>query len=188
MEYDIVFEKPEDFKFDISKCVCFSGHRPKSLPGNGNTQNQALRRILSVLRLAIEESLQEGYTTFIIGMAQGVDIWAGRFLLEIRRLHPEIKIVCVVPFADQSRNYSVVERFDYNSLLEVADQVILMQEKYSDNCMRKRNEYMVNHSSKLIAVVKNYRSGTGMTINIARNKGIKTRIIDVSKDPEVFSD
>ena len=38
---------------------------------------------------------------------------------------------------------------------------------------------MVDNSSLLVAVVDNYRSGTGQTINYARKKGIPVHIINV---------
>ncbi len=37
---------------------------------------------------------------------------------------------------------------------------------------------MVDHSGKLIAVVSDYRSGTGATIRYARKQGIEVREID----------
>ena len=48
--------------------------------------------------------------------------------------------------------------------------------------MQKRNYFMVDNSSKLIAVVDDYRSGTGQTIRYAENKGIDVSIIDINKN------
>ena len=40
---------------------------------------------------------------------------------------------------------------------------------------------MVDHSSKLIGVVRDYKSGTGMTIRYAKKKGLNTNIIDLNE-------
>lgn len=182
------FSRPDEFEYDVRKTCCFSGHRPESLPGNGDLNDPALRKILSVLRLAIEETINEGYDTFLCGMARGIDIWAARFIMEIRLKRPDINLVCVLPYKEQSRSFTGLEKYDYNMTLAAAHQVICLSDRYEKNCMRQRNEYMVAHSSKLIAVVNNYRSGTGMTINIARKKGIDVRIIDVEKNKALFTD
>ena len=168
-----------EFKFDVKTACCFSGHRPSVLPGNGDTRDVNLKRPLSILRLAIEDAINEGYTTFITGMARGVDMWAARFIMEIRLKRPDINLVCVLPYKDQSKDYPPAERYDYNMILGAAQQVVCLNDEYTGDCMRERNTYIVENSSKLIAVVKNYRSGTGMTINIAKKLGRDIRIIDV---------
>ena len=53
-------------------------------------------------------------------------------------------------------------------------------EEYSKDCYSVRNKYMVDSSSLLIAFVKNYRSGTGQTINYAKKTGKITDITDLS--------
>lgn len=172
---------------DISVTCCFSGHRPEKLYGNGDVKNSPeLRRLLSVLRLAIEDAVREGYRVFVTGMARGVDMWAARFVLELKAKRDDIKLVCVLPFRGQVKGTKGVERYDYNCILKAADQVVCLSEDYQKGCMRKRNCYMVDHSSKLIAVVSDYRSGTGQTIAYARKKGIDTHIIDVKENRLLF--
>lgn len=185
----VVFEKPEDFRFDIKTTCCFTGHRPEKLPGNGNvTESMALRRILSVLRLAIEEAVNEGYKTFVSGMAPGIDLWSATFIRDLKVKNPEINLVCVLPCKDQKKSLYGENLYDYNLILDSASQVICLNEKYTSFCMRERNQFMVDHSSKIIAVVNNYRSGTGMTINMAKKKGIDIRVIDVNKNLAIFTD
>ena len=184
-----VFEKADDFRFDIKTTCCFTGHRPEKLPGDGNVVNSmALRRILSILRLAIEDAINEGYKTFISGMAPGIDLWAASFIRDIHAKNPDINLVCVLPYKGQKKSLQGADLYDYNLLLDCAAQVICLNDNYSSSCMRERNQYMVDHSSKLIAVVNNYRSGTGMTINMAKKRKIDIRTIDVSKNHAIFTD
>ncbi len=48
------------------KCCCFTGHRPEKLHAAKNI-------VLQKLDAAIITALRDGYTTFISGMAKGVD-------------------------------------------------------------------------------------------------------------------
>lgn len=181
--------RPPKIVDDTSRVCCFSGHRPNKLVGNGDTVNSlGLRRILSVLMLSIQEAVQEGYDTFLSGMAQGIDMWAAGFVNELRRQNKDLKLICVIPYRGQESRYSPEERFDYNLLLSGAHKVVYLSDEYTKESYRNRNACMVENSSKLIAVVSDYRSGTGQTINLARRKGIDTRIIDVTKNEFIFSD
>ncbi|MBE6837751.1 MAG: DUF1273 domain-containing protein [Ruminococcus sp.] len=184
-----VFEKAQDFRFDKNTTCCFSGHRPDKLPGNGDVVNSmALRRILSILRLSIEDAIKDGYKTFISGMAPGVDLWAASFIRDIHAKNPEINLVCVLPFREQKKSLHGEALYDYNLLLDSAAQVICLNDKYEAGCMRERNQFMIDNSSRLIAVVNSYRSGTGMTINMAKKQNVDIKIIDVNKNPAVFTD
>lgn len=180
---DVVFEKPEDFRFDRETTLCFTGHRPFHLPGNGDENNPELRRILSSLQLKIIKSIDEGFTTFVTGMAQGVDMWSAKMIMELRLRNPHIKLVAVLPFKNQNRDFSKIEKYDYDSILHASDQVICLSERYHDNCMRERNQYMVDHSSKLIGVIKYFKSGSGMTVNYAKKQGIDIDLLRLDKDP-----
>lgn len=161
---------------------CFSGHRPEKLCGSGDLNSSELRRLLSVLRLEIEESVKEGYTTFLTGMARGIDMWSARFVLELKVKNPNIKLICVIPFKEQNKSLKGAEKFDYNYITELADEVVYLSEDYTKTCMRDRNFFMVDNSSKLIAVVSNYRSGTGQTIRYAQKQLLKTKIIDANQN------
>lgn len=160
--------------------LCFSGHRPENLPGDGNTSDIGYRMLISMLYLEIEESINNGYKVFYSGMARGIDLVAANIVLEERVKHPDIKLVCVIPYEGQNKDYLPIEKLEYSSIIKTADEVICLSDRYYPDCMRERNRYMVDHSDKLIAVMKNPRSGTGMTVNFARKKGIDIKIIDLN--------
>lgn len=185
---DVVFEKAEDFRFDPKTTLCFTGHRPFHLPGNGDLQNVSLRRIMSRVHLGVKEAIDAGYTTFVSGMALGVDMWCARIIMELKPTHPELNLVCVLPFKGQDRDYPSVDKYEYDVTLHAADQVICLSDHYHSNCMRVRNQYMVDHSSKIIGVVKHFKSGSGMTINYAKKKGIDILLVDVNKDELLYDE
>lgn len=164
-----------------NRTVCFSGHRPEKLPNSGDSSSQIIRILKSFLYKAVLDSIDEGYNCFITGLARGVDLWAGEIIMELKAQGKNIKLVAAVPYKGHGNGFHNDEKFTLGNILLKADQVVYVSEKYSKGCMQRRNEYMVNRSGKLIAVVSDYKSGTGATIRYAQRSGIITRIIDAKK-------
>ena len=57
--------------------VCFTGHRPEKL-------NISERKVKELLKTAIIDAINDGYITFISGMARGIDIWSAEIVLELK--------------------------------------------------------------------------------------------------------
>ena len=97
----------------LRRC-CFTGHRPGKL-------HASEKQIKSALRSAVEGAYADGYRTFITGMAQGVDIWAGELVLEFKCSHPDIRIICALPHPDFEKKWSKEWQHRYNAILSQAD-------------------------------------------------------------------
>ena len=54
--------------------VCFSGHRPDRLPGNGDPEKA--QALAAALRERIEDAIRHGKDTFCHGAMAGFDIFA----------------------------------------------------------------------------------------------------------------
>lgn len=169
------------FVIPKEKTVCFSGHRPEKLPDNGSADSVPMGVIRSLIYQEINNSINDGYTCFMTGLARGIDLIAGEMALNIKRTNPSISLVAVVPYPEQQNIVHGYDKFIYGCILEEADAVIQLSDKYYKGCLRKRNQFMVDNSSKLIAAVDDYKSGTGQTIRLARKKGIDVAIINVSE-------
>lgn len=167
--------------FDRKRTVCFSGHRPEKLPDGGDPDSQITKMLKSVLYTAVLESIDAGYDTFVTGLARGVDLWAGEIILELKARGNPVKLVAASPYRGHGSNFRGRDKFILGSILSRADETVYVSEVYSRDCMRRRNEYMVNLSGKLIAVVSDYKSGTGQTIRCAQSQGLEVRIIDAGE-------
>lgn len=161
-----------------SRTVCFSGHRPEKLPLSGDSGANVIRYLKSILYMEILDSIAAGYNRFITGLARGVDLWAGEILMELKAEGEKISIIAVKPYKTHGNNFTGEEKYSLGRLLSSADEVICLADEYRKGCFQRRNEYMVDHSGKLIAVVSDYRSGTGATIRYAEKQGIAVRTID----------
>lgn len=146
--------------------VCFTGHRPEKL-------NLSENEVKDKLRNAILKSIGDGYTTFISGVARGVDMWAAEIVLEERKMNDSIKLICASPYEGFEKSWSFAERHRYNTILGKADYVKYVCEHYSRECFQIRNVWMVDHSARVIAAYNGESGGTRNTVRYATSKNIE---------------
>ena len=171
---------------DRDKTVCFSGHRPEKLPDYGVDLSLVIRTIKSILYKEILDCIEHGYNIFITGLARGVDLWAGEIVLELQAKGYDAKLVAAVPYRGFGSNYKDMDKFILGNILLKADETVYLGESYSKGCLQRRNEYMINRSCRLLAVVSEYRSGTGQTIRYAEKQGLDARILNAGNlDTEI---
>ena len=139
---------------------CFAGHRPQKL-------TRPVDDIKVDLENEILNSIKEGYTTFITGMAYGTDIWAGNIVVRLKDRFPELKLIAAVPFPGFADKWTDEWQQKFEKLLKSADFVKIVSEDYSKDAYQARNEWMVNHSSRVIAVYNGKAGGTRNTIQYA---------------------
>lgn len=151
-------------KIHRQHCCCFTGHRPEKL-------HRDAQGAITALATAIDRAIAEGYTTFISGMAKGIDIWAAEIVLNRRAQNPEIKLICAVPYPgfELGRKDEWTERI--LRIMFEANSVKFVREKYSRSVFQIRNIWMVDHSSLLIAAYDGEAGGTKNTIDYALREG-----------------
>lgn len=148
---------------------CFTGHRPEKLSISEKEAKELLRKKID------DEILHHGKKVFITGMARGVDIWASEIILEEKIRFPEagIKLIAALPYPNFDERWEVDWKIRYDNILKKADKVKIICSKYCDNCYQQRNEWMVNHSSLVIAIWNGKPSGTKNTIDYAIKRNVK---------------
>lgn len=147
------------------KRVCFTGHRPEKLDISEN-------EIKDKLRKAIQQSINDGFTTFISGMARGVDMWSAEIVLEERKKNCDIKIICASPFEGFEKSWGFDEKQRYNNILKNADYIKYVCSHYSRQCFQIRNVWMVDRSARVIAAYNGESGGTKNTIRYASGCGV----------------
>ena len=154
----------------LHRC-CFTGHRPEKL-------HQSERVIIKQLQSEIKEAVGKGYTTFITGMAKGVDIWAAEIVIKLRRKDPRIKLICALPYPDFGQHWKDGWSERFNDIMSQADFVKVVCNEFSYNSYQLRNKWMVDHSSYLIAVFNGESGGTKNTLDYAGTyENLKIKII-----------
>jgi len=162
------------------KTCCFTGHRPAKLSFGYDEESPECLRLKVRLLSLIDEMRMKRVTNFLSGMAQGVDIIAAEAVLDIRRTYPQdkIRLVAAVPYEGQADRWSEAYRERYFNILAVADEVITLQQRYTDRCMLDRDRYMVDASGYMIAIYNGSKGGTKYTVDYAIGKGLDIVIIN----------
>ena len=154
----------------LKRC-CFTGHRPQKL-------RRPEQEIKKDLESAISEAIASGHTTFITGMAYGVDIWAGEIVVRFREKNPALHLIAAVPFEGFESRWTEDWKQRYRGLLGQADLVRYICPRYNAGAYQRRNEWMVDHAALVIAVYNGEPSGTKNTIDYAERCGVPVRAIN----------
>ena len=144
---------------------CFTGHRPNKL-------DYSEGEIKPLLETAIDNAISDGYVTFITGMAEGVDIWAAEIVLKKKKENKDLHLICAVPHPGFEKRRSRYEKERYENIIKTADYVTTISDNYYRACYQKRNIWMVDHSSLVIAVFNGTASGTKNTVDYAKKIGV----------------
>ena len=143
--------------FDISTTCCFTGHRVLK----SDFDESRVEEI-------IDKLIKNGFKTFLVGMAIGFDLKVLEILLKKR--NNNIDIIACVPCKEQDKFFNKIQKEQYKNGLEQVDKVILLSQEYYDGCMQKRNAYMVDNSSIVVAYMYANIGGTKHAVNYAKKK------------------
>ncbi len=153
-----------------SHTAAFTGHRTYR-----GEAAEALAALLGDLHA-------EGYRRFLCGMALGFDMAAAEAVLALRAAHPEVRLVCVVPFAGQDRRFPVVEQERYRRILEAADETVVLRDDYRPDCYARRNDCLTDGASAVVAWYDGSSGGTHYTVRRARRLGL--RVLNLWQNPQ----
>ena len=166
------------------KSCCFSGHRPSKLPWKRDESDERCLALKEDIRRAVEAAYDKGYRHFICGMARGADFYFCEAVLALREGRGDITIEAAIPCEEQASRWPEQDRERYFHLVEECDFETVVQHHYDRGCMLRRNRYMVDNSSLLIAAFDGTLGGTMYTITYAMKKGVEVEIIDIDTSPD----
>lgn len=147
------------------RSVCFTGHR----------DIEAWRKfeIKEKLFEVIKSLIYKGYTDFYAGGAYGFDMMAALEVLRVKELNNNVKLHIILPYKKNVNNYCSYDKYTQNLILERADDVECLFERYITGCFHTRNRKMVDSSSVCVAFLEKSSGGTYFTVNYAREKGLE---------------
>lgn len=158
---------------------CFTGHRPSKLPWGENETDPRCLALKEAIALEVEKAYNRGYRHFICGMARGCDLYFCEAVQALRDLRPGITVEAAIPCESQANKWPEPERQRYRELVGLCDFETMVQHSYDRGCMLRRNRYMVDRSSLLIAAFDGSRGGTLYTAAYAMKQGVEVVVIDL---------
>lgn len=181
------------FTCDKAHTCCFTGHRSKDLPFKGDMRKQGMRCLVSSLQLLIVEAIADGYDTFISGMADGVDLICAQIVTELSvdRRYEGIKLICALPYQQQYREIQkTLDKYKYSMILNGCYEKVVVSKSGDPDRYKLRNSFMIEHSSRLIGVMREKKRGSGtlQTVNMAKRAGIELKLISLDKNPQMYID
>lgn len=151
-----------------SSC-CFTGHRA--------IKTAEVESIHEALQQQILTAIQEGYTHFLCGMANGADLLFAQVVAELKQQYP-ITLEAAIPYQARLQSNNLI----FRQLLPTCDVVKVHSPVYHGGCYQKRNRYMVDESSRIIAVYNGEeQGGTHATLQYARQQNLSVFIIPCKK-------
>ncbi|MBO6229727.1 MAG: DUF1273 family protein [Ruminiclostridium sp.] len=146
------------------KTCCFTGHRIIKITPE----------LVQRLRDAIVDVIGKGVTEFYDGGAIGFDMLAAETVMELKAEYPDIKLHMVLPCPsdEQIKGWNKSQIARYEQIMQAADSVTVVSDHFTRECMKQRNERLVELADCCICYCTNPRSGTGQTVRMARDKGI----------------
>ena len=126
---------------------CFTGHRPEKL-------TMPEQQMAVLLEAEIKRAIDRQFTTFISGMAKGVDIVAAEIVLRLREQDPRLKLISALPHPGFGLHWGGGWTERFQRVLAGADLTRCVSPGFSYASYQTRNEWMCRHSGLVIAVFK----------------------------------
>lgn len=117
-------------------------------------------------------------------MAQGIDTWAGQMVADFRDIggYPNIKLIAAVPFEGQETVWPPSAQKVWRELLDKADEVHVLESKYTDFALHARNMWMVDRADLMLSVWEGTSGGTKNCLDYAIAKDVPY----INIDPNLF--
>ena len=150
------------------KTCCVTGHRDVPV-GKEQYVEEALRK-------EVLAAIAAGYTRFISGFADGVDLTFAAIVAAEKKQNSCLQLEAALPYRNRINAKSPL----FQELLACCDRVYVQSEKSNRQCYHERNRYMVLSSDRVIAVYDGRSTGgTFYTIRFAQANEKEIRIIEI---------
>ena len=139
-----------------------TGHRPSSLPGK-----YSARTTKALYDTALAALKELNPTLVFSGGALGWDT-----ALAIASYDLGVPYVVASPFVGQESKWPTQSQKQYQKLLSYAQEVVVVSKGgYSASKMQRRNEYLVDHCDKVVALYNGSKGGTQNCLLYANKQG-----------------
>ena len=125
--------------------------------------NRPEKEVRAEIADMIRQAVNDGFTTFIVGMSCGLEMWAGEEVVRLRKSNPNLHLIAAVPFHGYEGRWSANMQMEFNELLRQADVVRYISPAYGSDTYQRRDEWMIDHSARIIT-----SSDLGRSIDYAR--------------------
>ena len=131
------------------KTCCVTGHR--DIPA------EQVDHIKKSLEQEVDRAISDGFTCFISGFADGVDLLFAGIVAERIAKNPMLKLIAAIPYRRRLDTLKKSERT--KALIDLCAEIYIAADDYRPSVYAKRNRYMVERSDRVIAVYDGREKG-----------------------------
>ena len=143
--------------------------------GNRKIDKEKIESTKQKIRKCVIEVINDGYTHFISGFEDGIELYFVEIIVELKKEH-HLTLEANIPY----RNRMKTKNHNFQKLMMKCDIVNIISDKYTTSCVMKRNRFMVQASDLLIAVYDGQERGSSFfTICYARALEKNVKIINI---------
>ena len=154
------------------KTCCVTGHR--DIPA------EQVGHIKKSLEQEVDRAISDGFTCFISGFADGVDLLFAGIVAERIAKNPALKLIAAIPYRRRLDTLQKSERT--KALIDLCAEIYIVAEGYHPSVYAKRNRYMVERSDRVIAVYDGRENGgTIRTIRLSHSMKKELREIAIGE-------
>ena len=149
----------------LSRTCCFTGHR--------DLEPWEVQKVVTRLRYHLRPLLWRGVMYFGVGGAQGFDMAAAEYLLELRDYERKrIKIISVLPFPEYREDWPEEDFRRQEEIIRKSDKVVYACPAKEKGAYLARDRKLVDESSFCICYCHRLTGGTAYTVRYAMSRGI----------------
>ena len=154
----------------IEKTCCVIGHR--KIPEDKKEY------VITELEKEIRAAVVDGYTRFISGFADSTDLIFAALVIELKAQGHPLVLEAALPYRGRLNS----DDQDFQKILSLCDRIKVLSEKSSRSCYHLRNRYMVDQSSRVIAVYDGREDGgTAYMISYASTQSRTVKVIKLQQ-------
>lgn len=146
----------------MGKVCVFIGHR--------DAQPAIWEKLLAAVEFTINEL---GVTEFYVGGYGRFDSMAAEAVRNAKQLHPETRLYLIYAYLPVHKDDFMIERYDATLFLEG------LESSPRRFAISKRNRWMVDQASAIIAYVEHGWGGAYQTLEYARKRSAKAQILNL---------
>ncbi|WP_268963959.1 DUF1273 domain-containing protein [Pseudalkalibacillus berkeleyi] len=135
------------------KVVAITGYKAHEL-GIFTPKHEAIPYIKGVMKKRIIQLVDEGLEWVVITGQQGVELWTGEVVLELKEDYPELNLAVLTPFEDQEQKWKEPSQEYYHQILSQADFVDSVSKRPYENPgqLQACNQFIIQKTDALIVL------------------------------------
>lgn len=159
--------------------VAFTGYRPSKLPYLNDLNSPETRALYQAIYDEFERLVLRDYRFFLTGGALGCDLLAAEAAVALKKKYFRKHIVheLCIPCYDHDAKWEEKDKRRLEEIKKSSIVTYVSDSDYFNGCMQKRNRYMVDTSSVLVAVYDGIKGGTKNTVEYAQKQNKKLIVI-----------